>query len=141
MVNTEQINETTKLCLPTDGECRQAKSEDNDLGYVQNILSVPEETLVTPKELSNKGYAKTFHQGCIYLDDGLILYYDTPCTARARKLRLIVVPIKFIQVVTSSYHVYPLVGQIHDQRTLFRILAQFLWPIFNRELAQFIRSC
>ena len=141
MVNTEQINETTKLCLTTDGECRQAKSEDNDIGYVQNILSILEETPVSPKELSNKGYAKTFHQGCLNLDDGLILYYDTPCTARVRKLRLIVVPIKFIQVVTSSYHVYPLVGQIHDQRTLFRILEQFLWPMFNRELAQFIRSC
>ena len=40
----------------------------------------------------------------------------------------------------SACHVSPLAGHIHDQRTLFRILAPFWWPVVNKEVAQFIIS-
>ena len=71
----------------------------------------------------------------------MIYYYDTPCTARGRKLRLRVVPVKIRQVVMLAYHVYPLEGHIDDQRTLFRTVTRFLQPMVNREVDQFIISC
>ena len=40
----------------------------------------------------------------------------------------------------SECHIYPLAGHIHDQRTLFRVLAQFWWPMINKEVVQFIRA-
>ena len=74
------------------------------------------------------------------MDNGLISYYDTPCTSSVRQLRLRVVPVKFIQVMMLACQVYPLSGHIHDQRTLFIILACFWWPMFNKDVAQLIRS-
>ena len=65
------------------------------------------------------------------LDNELISYYDTPCRARVRQIRLIVVPVKFIQVVMSACHIYPLAGHSHGHRELFRIMAQFWWPMVN----------
>ena len=50
MVLAGNIKKTTTLCLPTYEEWRQATSEDNYLGYSNNILSCPEETLIYPKE-------------------------------------------------------------------------------------------
>ena len=44
------------------------------------------------------------------------------------------VPVKFRQVVMSACNVYPLEGHINEQRTLFRILAQFWWPVVNKEV-------
>ena len=58
-----------------------------------------EETPIEAKEFSNKGYVKPFQKGRTELDNDLLFYYDTPCTYRVRKLRPIVAPIKFIQVV------------------------------------------
>ena len=58
----------------------------------------------------------------------------------SRKLRMRVVPINFRKVVMSACHVYPLSEHIHEQRILFMILAWFWWPIFNKEVAQFIRA-
>ena len=75
------------------------------------------------------------------MDNGLISYYDTPLTARIIQLRLIVVPFKFRQVVMSACHLSLLAGNSHDHRTVFRILARFLWPMVNKEVAQFIRAC
>ena len=49
MVHTGQINETTTVCISSDEYWRQASSEDHDNGYIKNILSVTEETLVEPK--------------------------------------------------------------------------------------------
>ena len=60
--------------------------------------------------------------------------------AKVRQLRLIVVPFKFRQVVMSTCHVSTLAGHSHEQKTLFRILALFWWPMVNREVAQFIRA-
>ena len=75
------------------------------------------------------------------LDNFLISYYNTPRTSRVRQLRLTMVTIKFIRVVMSACHVYPLSGHRHEQRTLLRVLSRFLWPMFNKELAHFIRAC
>ena len=75
------------------------------------------------------------------MDNLFISYYGTPRTSRVKQLRLIVFPVKFIQVVISACHVSPLSGHIHEQRTLFRILAMFWWPMVNKEVAQFIRAC
>ena len=41
----------------------------------------------------------------------------------------------------SAYHVSTLEGHIHDQITLFRILARFWWPMVKKEVDQFIRDC
>ena len=41
----------------------------------------------------------------------------------------------------SACHVLPLVEHRYGQRTLFRIPAQFWWPMVNKELAQFIKTC
>ena len=60
--------------------------------------------------------------------------------SRVGKLRLGAVPAMFRQVVISAYHVSPLAIQSHEQITLFSILAQFLWPIFNNEVDHFIRA-
>ena len=60
MVQTGNINETTTLSLPTEEEWRKATSDNHDIGYIQNILSGPEETLVDPKYLRNKGCVKPF---------------------------------------------------------------------------------
>ena len=60
------------------------------------ILSITEETPINHKELRNKGYVKPFQKGSLELDNGLISYYYTPHTASVKKLRLIVVPFKFI---------------------------------------------
>ena len=49
------------------------------------------------------------------MDNGLILYYDTPHTARVSKIRIIVVPAKFRKVAMSKYHVSLLAGQSHDK--------------------------
>ena len=70
----------------------------------------------------------------------MISYYSTPRTSRVRQLRLRVVPVKFRRVVMSECHVSPLAVHIHEQRTLNRILARFLWEIVNKELSQFIRA-
>ena len=43
----------------------QATSEDHDIGYINYILSGPEETSVNPKEFNNKGYVKPFHKLCL----------------------------------------------------------------------------
>ena len=58
-----------------------------------------------------------------------------------RQQSLMVVPVKFRQVVMLALHVYPLEGHIHEQRNLFRILARFCWPMVNNEVDQFIRVC
>ena len=113
MVNAYQINETTTLHLPPEEESRQATSEYHDLGYIKRILSSPEEKPIEPKELKNKGYVKPFKQGLLDLDNGLISYYDTPCTVRVRQLRPRLVPIKFKQVLISEFHVSLLAGHIH----------------------------
>ena len=41
----------------------------------------------------------------------------------------------------SAFHVYKLAVHRHEHRTLFRILARFLWPMVNKEVSQFIRAC
>ena len=41
----------------------------------------------------------------------------------------------------SACHVSLLAGHSHDQRTLFRVLAQFWWPMVNNEVSKFIRAC
>ena len=102
MVHAGQINKTTTPPLPTDKEWRQAIPEDSDLGYIQRILYSPEEKPIDPKELINMVYVKPFHQGCLYLDNVLISYYNTPLTTRVRQLRLRVVSVKFRQVVMSA---------------------------------------
>ena len=79
-----------------------------------------------------KGYAKHFQQGRLDLDNGLISYYYTPRTAKVREIRLKVVPVKFISEVMSEYHVSPLSCHRHEQRIVFRILAQFWWPVVNK---------
>ena len=71
----------------------------------------------------------------------MISYYYTPRTARVRQLRLRVVPVKFRRVVMSACHIYPLAGHSHEQRTLFRILERFWWPMVNKEVGKFIREC
>ena len=95
------------------------------------VFSVPEETSIDPKEFRNKGCVKPFQQVHLNLDNGLISYYDNPRAARVRQLMLRVVPIKFKQLVMSACHVFPFEGHMHEQRTLFRILAQFWWPMVN----------
>ena len=40
----------------------------------------------------------------------------------------------------SACHISPLAGHIHEQRTLFRILALFWCPMVNKEVDQFIIS-
>ena len=45
------------------------------------------------------GYVKPFQQGRLELENGLVSYYDNLRTSRVRKLRLIVVPVKFRKVV------------------------------------------
>ena len=60
MVNAVHINETTTLGIPTEEYWRQATSEYHHLGYINNILSGPEEKLVDPKEFIKKGYNKPF---------------------------------------------------------------------------------
>ena len=49
----------------------------------------------------------------------LILYYDTPLTARVSQMRLGVVPVKFIQVMMPERHLSPLEVDRHDQKTVF----------------------
>ena len=44
-------------------------------------------------------------------------------------------------MLISGFHVFPLVGHSHEQRTLFRILVRFWWPMFDKEVDQFIRAC
>ena len=140
-VHAGQINETTTLPLPTEEEWRKATSDNHDLIYIERILSIPEEKPIEPKELRNKGYVKYFQQGLLYLDNGLISYYETLNTARVKQLRLRVVSVKFRRVVISVCHVSPLEVHIHYQITLFRILARFWWPMINKDVAQFIRAC
>ena len=71
-------------------------SEDHDISYIESILYGPEDIPIHPKELRNNGYVKPFHKRFLDLENELISYYDTPHTARVRKLRLRVVPVKFI---------------------------------------------
>ena len=52
----------------------------------------------------------------------MIFYYETPRISKVRKIRLIVVPIKFRKFVMPVCHVSPLVGHILEKQTLFRIL-------------------
>ena len=120
MVN---INETTTIYLPIEEQWRQATAEENDLEYINNILSGPEETPVESKELIKKGHVKPFHQRHLEFHNGLIFYHDTPHTARVRRLSLRVVPVKFRKVVMSACHVYSLALHSHEQRTLLIILA------------------
>ena len=141
MVNEGHINKTTILPLPTEEEWRQATSEDHDLGYIKKILSSLEEIPIDPKELRNKCYVKTFQQGRLDIENVLISYYDTLHTDRVRQLRPRVAPVKFRRVVMSASHVSTLSGKIHEQRTLFRILTRFWWPMFNKEVDKFIRAC
>ena len=71
----------------------------------------------------------------------MVLYHYTPKTARVRQLRLILVPVRFRQVVISSCHVSTLSGHIHKQITLFMILERFWWTMVNKEVDNFITSC
>ena len=140
-VHAGQINKTTTLPLTTKEEWRKSTSEDHDLWHIERILSSPEETPINNKEFINKGYVKNFQKGRLDMDNGLIYYYETPHTARVRQPRLRVVPVKFRRVVMSSCHVSPLSGNSHEQRTLFRILACFWWPMVDKEVDQFIKAC
>ena len=65
------------------------------------------------------------------LEKGLISYYKPLIMSRVRQLRLRVVPVNFRIVVVSVCHVYPLLGDSHDNRSLFRILAWFWCRIVN----------
>ena len=78
MVHVGHINKTTTLTLPYGEEWRQATSEYRDTGCINRILSSPEDTPIEPKELRNKGYVKPFQQGLLHLDNGFIIYYNTP---------------------------------------------------------------
>ena len=51
------------------------------------------------KESRKKGHVKLFQQDHMELENGLILYYDTPLTARVRQILTRVIPVKFIRVV------------------------------------------
>ena len=74
MVHMGHINETTTLCLTKEKECSQATSYDNVLGYINNILSGPEEALVDTKRVEEKRYVKPFQKERLELDNGLTLY-------------------------------------------------------------------
>ena len=139
-VNAGNINKTKTLPLPIEEEWRQATSEDHDLRYIKKTLFSPEETPIDPKYLRNKGYVKHSQQGRLDLDNVLIFYCDNPLTARVRQIRLRVVPVKFSILEMAACHIYPLSGHRHEQRTLYRILEWFWWPMVNKEVAQFIRA-
>ena len=51
--------------------------------------------------MRNKGNVKPFQQGRLELNNDMIFYYDTPLKAIVRKIRLIVVPLRFRKVVIS----------------------------------------
>ena len=74
------------------------------------------------------------------MGNDLILYYYNLRIDRARQLSLRMVPVKFRQMVTLKCHIYLLVGDIHGQQNLFRIMEWFWWPIANNEVDQFIRA-
>ena len=61
--------------------------------------------------------------------------------ARVGKLRPRLVSIKFRWVVVSVFHVSSLSVHIYEQRTLFRILARFWFPVVNKEVTHFIMAC
>ena len=74
-------------------------------------------------------------------DNILVFYYDTPCTYIFIQLSMILVPIKLILVVMSACHVYPLVRNIHEHKTVFEILEWFCSPVVNKEVDNFIILC
>ena len=49
MVHMGHINDTTTLWIPTEEELSQDTSEDHNIGYINNILSGPEEITIDPK--------------------------------------------------------------------------------------------
>ena len=61
----------------------------------------------------------------------LLLYYDTICTSRVRKLNPRVIPDKFRKVVIPACHVSVIAGHRHEQKITFRIMAHFWCPMFN----------
>ena len=92
MVHTEEINEPTTLCLPTEEDWSQSIVE---LYYIRYIES-PEETPFENKKNRNKRCGKPFQKRFLDLVSGLIFYYGNLHTSRVRKLRLIAAPLKFI---------------------------------------------
>ena len=50
------------------------------------------------------------------MENVLVLYYDTPRTARVRQIGLKVIYANFRQVVMSEFHIYPIEEQRHDQK-------------------------
>ena len=139
MVQAGKINKITTLCTPTEEDWSHYTAYDNDLRYINSILSVTEETPIYHKELIKNRYVKPFQKGCLELENFLIFYYYTPHTDRVRQLRLRVVPVNFRRVVMSACHVSPLSGNIHDKITLLITMAGFLCPMVNKEVVQFIR--
>ena len=73
--------------------------------------------------------------------NGLISYYDTLLTFRVRRLSMRVVPDNFRKIVMSACHVSPFALHIHEERTLFGILARFCWSMVNKQVSQLIRTC
>ena len=91
--------------------------------------------------MRNKGYFKSFQQGHLEQDEGSILYYVIQCKAVVKQLRLIVVPIKFRQVVISYFYGSLLDVHIHEKSTLFSTTERFWWSKVNKEVDPFIRGC
>ena len=49
MIHTGQINKNTTICIHTEEKWRQDTAEDNDIRYINNILSGTEETSIDTK--------------------------------------------------------------------------------------------
>ena len=134
MVHEGHINENTTLFLPKEEEWRQSTAQNHELRSIKMILSGTEETHFDPKELGKNGYFKYFKQGCLDLNSGLILYQDSPFTARVRQTRTRAVPVKYIQVASSSCHISPLAEHSNRKQTLFRIMSWIWWEMVNKEV-------
>ena len=96
MVHTVNISETTTLWLPTEDERGRLYQGIVILDKLRIFYLIQSKQQVTPNSREKKGYIKPFQKRLLEFHNGLILYYNTPRTYIVRKLRLRVVPGKFI---------------------------------------------
>ena len=133
------IDPATTLPLPTDDDWRAATQLDPDTHLLHHSLL--HNTPLLRAQLTDKSYYDLFRAHHFELQDGIIHYYDEPRRARARQLRLRLVPISLRRVVISACHSSPFAGHSGTHRTYHRLTARFWWPGMNRDTLHAVQSC
>jgi len=124
--------------LPDDNDWKLATQNDCDLATITNADALQD---INIAQFVEKLYYQKIQENRIEVEDGIVYHYELSTAARARQIRVRVVPQALRRVVVVACHSSPLAGHSGIKRTLFRAQARFWWPGMTRDITQGVRSC